>query len=346
MGGRSGKARPGRPRPPLDTPPAPARGFLADAFRAVEQQLLKTARQRIPVTLSVDDQTSWAERFMRAHDLVRRHLREHCCHNPLLTAKTETRWVWRCTWCGIRMERPRTPGWEAAMARNKLYRGLGVAAGALVLALLCCAAPAAAQAPQAPDPLAAETFASAYLWKEKLWSSSSDPADRWGGRVVGQVGLGRWGLALRGDVGGLPDTFNLQDPATFQALQIYVAVHRNLAGFAPKDPTTYGVALGVTAIAGTVLDLEGDDPTSPPLRGRFTAGAGLRMAGWDSRGNAAVGYLAVGTFEALGGLCVFGTVHLPLTSRLTFMGDAAVSRDGHAYARLAMGVTLAEGGLQ
>jgi hypothetical protein len=200
-----------------------------------------------------------------------------------------------------------------------------------VLAFLVSAGPAAAQ-PAAPDPLAAQTFATTWLWREITWSTAAGRAEGWGGRMQGQLGLGRLGLTVRADVGGLPQSFALEDPATFQSLQGYLAAHYNVAGAA-------GAVVGPTAFVGRAISLEEGHPSSAPTEGGVTAGVGLRVGA-----DAGAGYLAVGTHEALGGFCVLGTVHLPLTSRLAAVADGAIGAHGRTYVRVGMAVLLAQGG--
>ena len=199
----------------------------------------------------------------------------------------------------------------------------------LVLSLLAPASSLLAQ--PAADPLAAETFSRVYLWREVVWQSESGRAEGWGGRGLVQLGLGRVGITLRGDVGGMPEAFSLEDPETFTSAAGYLAVHYNVLGRA-------GAVIGPTAIVGRAISLEGG-PSPAPTAGRITAGVGVRVAT-----AAAAGYLAVGTHEALGGACLLGTLHFPLTSRLALVADGATTTGGRAYVRLGMAVALAEGG--
>jgi len=199
---------------------------------------------------------------------------------------------------------------------------------ALFAVVLSLAVRAAAQA---SDPLAAQTFSQAYLWREVLWQSESGRTEGWGGRGLLQLGLGRVGVALRADVGGLPEAFSLEDPRTFRSASGYLAVHLNMIA-------REGAVVGPTVLVGRAISLE-DGLASAPTAGRITAGAGIRVAT-----ATAAGYLAVGTHEALGGACLLWTLHLPLTSRLAFVADGATTTGGRAYLRLGMAVSLAEGG--
>ena len=206
----------------------------------------------------------------------------------------------------------------------------------VLLALLAAPAfaqdPAPAQDPTTPaDPLAAEMFVGAYAWREVVHSTAAGRSDGWGGRFVGQLGFGRFGIAARGDVGGLPGEFSPEAPQTFQSASFYLAAHYNVLAQAPAR-------LGLTAFAGRAVSLEGDGIVTPTV-GNFTAGVGVRVAA-----PGAVAYIALGTHEALGGFCVLGTAHLPLTSRLAFVVDGAASGDGRAYVRLGIAVALAIGG--
>jgi hypothetical protein len=141
---------------------------------------------------------------------------------------------------------------------------------------------------------------------------------------------GESGHAAR-DGGGLPEAFSLEDPKTFRSAAGYLAVHYNALGHG-------GAVVGPTLLVGRAISLEGG-PSPAPTAGRITVGAGIRVAT-----AAAAGYLAVGTHEALGGVCLLGTLHLPLTSRLALVADGATTTDGRAYVRLGVAVALAEGG--
>jgi hypothetical protein len=201
---------------------------------------------------------------------------------------------------------------------------------ALLLAVLALVCPAHAQT---PDPLDAETFSGAYLWRGSLWSAGSPRTDYWGGRGLAQVGIGHIGIAGRIDLAGLPGRFDVNDAATFNSAEIYLAVHLNLGA----SPT--GVVFGPALVLGKALALD-QATTKAPTSGP-TVAAGIRVAG-RLQGLGAAAWLAVGTHESLGGVCVIFSAHLPMTSRLFIMPDAAFGTGGRSFARINMGVVLAQ----
>jgi len=202
------------------------------------------------------------------------------------------------------------------------------------LCLLLSAACAGAAPAPPPDPLTAETFGAAYLWRGFIWTTDQPRGDYWGARVIGQIGVGRIGITMRADVAGLPSSFDVNDPATFQSMEGYLAIHWNVVA------TQAGAVIGPSVYGGKALSLEAGGGAAPTT-GAFTMGAGIRVAG-RIYGQGAAAYLGLGTHEALGGLCVMAAAHLPITSRLFAMVDGAVTSGGRAFVRMNMGVVLAQ----
>jgi hypothetical protein len=123
-----------------------------------------------------------------------------------------------------------------------------------------------------PDPLAVGTMAEGWVWAMRYWSPPAEPRDLAGGRIQAQLGIGRWGVAFRGDVSGLPGEFTVDKPETFRSLEGHLAVHRNFAG-------AQGVKLGAAVGAGSGFSLEKPEGVAPVTPHSLTFGAGLHVSG-------------------------------------------------------------------
>lgn len=126
------------------------------------------------------------------------------------------------------------------------------------------------------DPLEAPTFFGLYAWKQVVWQSkpghadiwSLEKGDVWGGRLVVGVGLGHFGLELRGDVAGLKDQFKVDDTTTYQSIEVYGDAYYNLWG-------AKGAQVGPMVTLGTVAAVDG--PGQYGGIGLALVGAGVRI---------------------------------------------------------------------
>ncbi len=201
------------------------------------------------------------------------------------------------------------------------------------LALLFLAASVAAQevkpAP-AEDPAHAPTFLGVYAWKQALWQYVPDAegtyrssrGDPWGGRVVGGLGLGRWGVDLRLDVSGLKDEFSLEDPETFQTFETYGAAYYVAA-------VQEGFQIGPIGVVGTI-----NTEVSQGVEVNMYA-AGVRLGGYGSEF-----HLLVGKHDYLIGeewrFSLSG--HIPIAGTVYAVGDLVSGKGG--FARLGIAVRI------
>lgn len=193
------------------------------------------------------------------------------------------------------------------------------------------AEPARAAAPELEAATDAPQFVGVYFWKQALWQFTADEAgdysiergDPWGGRFVVGTGFGRLGLEGRVDVSGLKDQFAIDDPETFQTLEVYTAAH--LVAAAHR-----GVQVGPVAFVGSVID-------ENSLKGiRLNVyGFGVRFGGYGSEVHATVGrheYLPTGGWRfSLSG-------HFPIYGKIYAVGDLVSGQDG--YARVGVAVRI------
>ena len=200
---------------------------------------------------------------------------------------------------------------------------------ALLFALAQAAAPVAPAPPPTPavvkDPLAAPTFLGIYGWKEVIWQGVKTPeggwtlkrGDAWGGRLVAGLGLGRYGLELRGDVSGLVDQFKVDDTATYQSIEVYGAGYWNAA-------SSGGVQIGPMVLLGTVAAI--DAPQYGGI-GVSVAGAGVRVGAFGGEAHAFVAHTS--NFLADDPTWRFGAAfHIPVMPPVYVVGDILTGNAG------------------
>jgi len=189
----------------------------------------------------------------------------------------------------------------------------------VVLALLL-AAPALAQDVVIPAQVAPHTVASldvttgaqGWVWASRYWAPPAEPKDLAGGRVQGQLGIGRWGLTAMGDVSGMPGSFDLQRVETFQTIEAHGAAHYNL--FASN-----GIQLGVAVGAGIALPLEVQDGVRPTTAHPASVGAGLHLNGEDWWV-----YVMAGQVQALPGFGGMVKYQIAMSNRTAAVGSISV----------------------
>jgi hypothetical protein len=189
-----------------------------------------------------------------------------------------------------------------------------------VLFLVLAAGVAGAQEPgtPAPDPLAVTSAAEGWIWAERSWAPPAEAKDLAGGRFQALLGVGRWGVAVRGDVSGLPGTFDISKLQTFRSAQALLGVHRNLYGVG-------SIQLGVAGGFGGAVPLVVEDGSRPRLPHTFTAGIGLRAAapGWWV-------YAAAGQHYAVPGVSGILVYQVRTSSRTAAVGTFAIGRTSFA----------------
>lgn len=194
------------------------------------------------------------------------------------------------------------------------------------LMILAAALTASASAGEARAP----TFLGAYFWKQALWqytfdaegSTSVERGDPWGGRLVGGLGLGRFGIEARVDVTGLKEQFSFEDPETYQTLEAFALLHYIALSLD-------GVQLGPGAAVGTIANEQSDG-----ISANFY-GVGIRIA---SKGAEFHIVFAQHDYLPTGGWRFSASAHVPLYNRIYGLGDIVGGRDG--YARIGVAVRL------
>ncbi len=185
-------------------------------------------------------------------------------------------------------------------------------------------------APESAE-IKAPTFLGFYLWEQAIWQYVDDGqgnyrverGDQLGGRLVGGIGLGRFGLELRVDVTGLKEQFNPQDPETYTTLEVYGAAHYVLL---EQD----GFQIGPIMAAGSVSN----EQTVDGITFDFW-GAGVRLAGHGAEFHVAIGrhdYLPIGGWR------LSFSAHIPIMERLYAVGDMVSGQDGFARVGIAVRV--------
>ncbi len=177
--------------------------------------------------------------------------------------------------------------------------------------------------PEVANPLHAPEFMGLYLWKQALWQYTANAqgkysverGDPWGGRIVGGLGFGRFGIEGRADVSGLQEQFSIEDPETFQTLEVYGAVHYVWLARS-------GFQIGPVVAAGSISH----DDSVGGIKMNFWGG-GVRLAGAGAEFHFAIGkhdYLPTGGWRC----SISG--HLPIYGRVYLVGDLVSGQDGYA----------------
>jgi len=178
------------------------------------------------------------------------------------------------------------------------------------------------------DPLAQKSAAEGWIWAERTWSPPAVPEDIAGGRFQALLGIGRWGVGLRGDVSGMPGKFDVNDVRTFRAAGAYVAAHRNLAALPG------GIQFGVTAGGGAAVPLVLPEGSTKPVTAHAaTWGAGARIAGpgWWA-------YLVIGQNQALPGTSGTLMYQVRLSSRTSAVGTFGIGAGQHYVGQFGIAV--------
>lgn len=197
--------------------------------------------------------------------------------------------------------------------------------------LLLCAPALAQEPPRAPRETDAYTFWGGYMWRQTMAQGvpngtggyTMQRGDFWGGRLIGGLGLGRVGFAMRLDASGLKDQFDVNDPATFKTLEAYGAGYFVLAA-------ARGIQVGPIAVVGSTMNLDEQTIAKTnewPGVGVNIYGAGLRVAGMGSE----LEVLAVRTERYLRQdprVRLAVVAHVRLTDRLYGVGDVVSGQDG------------------
>ena len=190
----------------------------------------------------------------------------------------------------------------------------------------------ATSAPIADDTsLDAPTFLGFYLWTQALWQYVDDRnggftlerGDIVGGRLVGGIGFGRFGVELRADVSGLKEQFKADDPATYTTLEAFAGAH--FVAYA-----NHGAQVGPIIAAGTVANKQ-----SPNGIALSFYGGGARFAGYGAEVHALVGRH---DYLPFGGWRMSLSAHIPVSGKMYAVGDIVTGRDG--YARVGMAVKM------
>jgi len=179
--------------------------------------------------------------------------------------------------------------------------------------------------------LDAPTFLGFYLWTQALWQYVDDGKDGFtlergdivGGRLVGGMGLGRFGVELRADVSGLKEQFKADDPATYTTLEVFAGAH--FVAYA-----SHGAQVGPIIAAGTVANKQSPDGIALSFYG-----GGARFAGYGAEVHALV---ARHDYLPLGGWRMSLSAHIPVSGKLYAVGDIVMGRDG--YARVGIAVRM------
>lgn len=176
------------------------------------------------------------------------------------------------------------------------------------------------------DPLAAGTGAEGWVWAMRYWAPPAEPRDLAGGRIQAQLGVGRTGIAFRGDVSGMPGEFSPDKPETFRSLEAHLAVHHNVAG-------AQGVKLGVAVGVGAGFSLETKEGTTPTTPHSATLGAGLHVSGrgWWT-------YAMYGQHQALPGSAAVVVYQIRASDRTATVGTFAVGSRGSYLAQFGIAV--------
>jgi hypothetical protein len=179
-----------------------------------------------------------------------------------------------------------------------------------VLLVLAFASRCVAQT--APDPLAAPTYSRVYAIGERVFDAGA-ATDLASAMYVGQLGVGRAALTVRGRVSGLPGTFDSGDIKTYRSLEGEFLPNYVFAGGG-------GVFLSAGPLIGSSLsfDTKGAIVTTPH---QFTLGACGLLNG---PGVAAV--VCLGQHQALSGFAGMGTLHIAMTKYVSFIADGGVGR--------------------
>lgn len=201
------------------------------------------------------------------------------------------------------------------------------------LILLMLAVPVIAQDIPVPAPhpatissLEVETGAQGWVWASRYWAPPAEPKDLAGGRVQGQLGVGRWGFTAMGDVSGIPGSFDVQNVETYQSVEAHAAVHYNL--FAAE-----GVQLGVAFGGGVALPLEVQDGVRPQTAHNGSIGAGVHVNGtrwWV--------YAMFGQVQALPGWGGMVKYQIALTDRTAAVGSISVGAEQLAVIHMGIAV--------
>jgi len=197
---------------------------------------------------------------------------------------------------------------------------------ALILAAALQAAPPVEPAPVVLDPLAVSSAAEGWIWAERSWAPPAEAKDLAGGRFQAILGLGRWGVAVRGDVSGLPGKFDINKLETFRTAQALLGVHRNLYAYS-------GLQIGAVAGFGGAVPLVAEDGGArPKMAHAFTAGIGARVSapGWWV-------YAAAGQHYAVPGVAGILVYQVKTSSRTAAVGTFAVGR-GSSFAQFGVAV--------
>jgi len=183
------------------------------------------------------------------------------------------------------------------------------------------------------SPHAAPTFVGVYLWQQALWQytvnaegeTSVERGTPPGGRLVGGIGFGRFGLEGRLDITGLKEQFSLEDPDTYGTIEVYTAAHYVLAA-------VEGLQIGPLAMAGSVANKQ-----TPKGVSLSTYGFGVRVAG---HGGELHLLYAMHDYLPLQGWRFSISLHAPLIPQANVytVGDLVTGEDG--YARVGVAVRL------
>lgn len=199
-------------------------------------------------------------------------------------------------------------------------------AATLLLTLLPALCSGQATAPEpAHAPLAAATYAELGATTVQVTGMDAEPKSYVGAQFLGQAGFGRWAVAVRGRVEGLPAEYKSGEVETFRSAEGYVSAHHN--SFRVQD-----VTCGPAVTVGYAVAL---DKGHPIFAHNMTGQLGIHCAA----GKRTV-MLQAGSWQPLPG--VSGTVAIiwPLSDRISWHGDFGVGARGQRVFRIAATVSL------
>ena len=178
---------------------------------------------------------------------------------------------------------------------------------------------------------AAPSFLGVYTWQQVIFQYVDvsegnyrvEKGNVLGGRLVGGLGFGRFGVELRVDVSGLEGSFDQNDPDTYTTLETFGAVHYILM---EKE----GFQVGPALVAGSVAS----ERSSGGIK-LDVYGGGARLAGHGAEFHV---LFARHDYLPLGGWRLSLSGHVPIRGPLYGVGDVVTGVDG--YARIGLAVRL------
>lgn len=171
----------------------------------------------------------------------------------------------------------------------------------------------------------APTFAHGFLWEQAVsqpvtladGTVSTEVGSAAGGRLVGGLGLGPWGIEARVDVSGLKEEFAVRNPSTVRTLEGFAAVHLvMLADVATK------LQVGPMLTGGVIRELRPQDGRG--FEPGALAGAGLRVARAGSELHVLAGWTSILPRHKGGSFALAAAAHWKLTAASYLVADVIV----------------------